>query len=166
MTQEELTKLFAGLGARKPAEWARSQLKENIPQLARFLFLRQAWKLVLGEGDRSWIKVQADINPPVPGGGIGPALKRLLAAGAAEEDLTTVARVMQWRLLSGLCYLLDDPGVLEKEVKDVTWRLFQVNCNEEPVAIITGLHESVLETEPTGHEMRGLDAGGTESRNH
>jgi hypothetical protein len=28
---------------------------------------------------------------------------------------------------TGLCYLLDDPGELEDEVRDVAWRLFQVN---------------------------------------
>jgi len=55
MTEAELTNLFAHLGAREPAAWARSQINENIPQLARFLFLRQAWKLVVPEKDRTWI---------------------------------------------------------------------------------------------------------------
>jgi hypothetical protein len=61
---------------------------------------------------------------------------------------------MQWQLLFRLCYLLDDPGDVEDEVRDVTWRLFQVDENNKPVAIIGGLHESVLETEPSGREMR------------
>jgi len=42
MNQEQLTALFQKLGARHPEGWARSQIKEGIPQLARFLFLRQA----------------------------------------------------------------------------------------------------------------------------
>ncbi len=42
MNEMELTELFARLGARDPEKWARSQIKEGIPQLARFLFLRQA----------------------------------------------------------------------------------------------------------------------------
>ncbi len=55
MTEAELADLFARLGAREPDAWARSQINENIPQLARFLFLRQAWKLVGPEEDRPWI---------------------------------------------------------------------------------------------------------------
>jgi hypothetical protein len=39
---QELTELFARLGAPRPESWARSQLEEGIPQLARFVFLRQA----------------------------------------------------------------------------------------------------------------------------
>ena len=43
------------------------------------------------------------------------------------QSSTAVARTMQWRLLFGLCQLLDDPGILEKEVSDIAWRLFQVD---------------------------------------
>jgi hypothetical protein len=158
MDEQELTALFMRLGARNPAEWARSQVSEGIPQLARFLFLRQAWNLVVGESDRSWIKAEASRDSTDPGGGIGPALKRLLAQGATEEDLTTIVRVMQWLLLSKLCCLLDDPGDLEDEVKAIAWRLFQVNTNDEPAVALAGLHESVLETDPTGREMRSSDS--------
>jgi hypothetical protein len=154
---ESLTELFARLGARNPEQWARSQVEENIPQLARFLFLRQAWKLVIDEHDESWIaslRSQAEANPNAPGAEVGPALDRLLAVGISADDLTKLIRVMQWRLLSGICYLLDDPGDVEEEVQDIAWRLFQVNENEEPIAVLGGLQESVLDTDPTGREMQ------------
>jgi len=61
--------------------------------------------------------------------------------------------VMQWELLFGLCYLLDDPGDVEDEVKDMAWGLFQVDEDGRPIAAISSLHESVLETDPTGREM-------------
>ena len=154
MRATELTDLFRKLGARNPAAWASSQLNEQLPQLARFLFLRQAWNLVVGENDPSWIAAHIADDPKGPGGDIGPALKRLLAAGAAESDLTAVVRVMQWRLLFGLCQLLDDPGTLESEVNDVAWRLFKIDEDDKPTDAIAGLHESVLETDPTGREMR------------
>jgi hypothetical protein len=154
MNERELSELFRKLGARNPAGWARSQLEEDLPQLARFLFLRQAWKLVVKRDDPSWISEARQIDAKAPGGDVGPALERLLSAGASEDDLTTVARVMQWKLLAGLCGLLDDPGDLETEVKDVAWRLFQVDDNDSPTAPIGGLIESVLETEPSGREMR------------
>jgi hypothetical protein len=152
--ERDLTNLFARLGARNPEQWARSQIEERIPQVARFLFLRQAWKLVVPEHDCNWIDEQANIAIGQPGGSIGAALGRLLAHGADRDDLTTVVRVMQWKLLAGLCYLLDDPGTLESEVKDVSWRLFQTDDDGQPIAVIASLHESVLDTEPSGQEMR------------
>jgi hypothetical protein len=161
MNLQELTALFRKLGAEDPEGWARSQIRENIPQLARFLFLKQAWKLVVGEDDREWISVQRRVDPSGPGGDIGPAIARILAAGGDEDDLTKVVRVMQGRLLFGLCYLLDNPyhmrddfGPVDKEVEDILWGLFQVDENCQPIAEVEALHESVLETEPTGREMR------------
>jgi hypothetical protein len=150
MNEQELTDLFARLGADNPAGWARSQIREGIPQLARFLFLREAWKQVVPENDRAWLQWQESIDPAGPGGAVVPALARLKARGVDESDLTTLVRVMQWRLLFRLCYLLDDPGDFEH----MAWRLFQVDDNDQPVAIIDGLHESVLQTEPRGREMR------------
>ena len=40
----DLAHLFKIAGASDPEAWARSEVEEGIPQLARFLFLRQAWK--------------------------------------------------------------------------------------------------------------------------
>jgi hypothetical protein len=154
MTEQELVKLFEKLGARNPAGWAHSQASEGIPQLARFLFLRQAWNLVVKDSDSSWISEVGQTKANVPGGAIGPAITRLMSDNVSREDLTIVVRVMQWRLLSGLCRLLDDPGMLEREVDDIAWRLFQVDENDCPIAPISGLVESVLETDPTGREMR------------
>jgi hypothetical protein len=48
--------LFAKLGARDAEAWARSQIEERIPQLQRFLFLGQAWRNVLEEGNASWVE--------------------------------------------------------------------------------------------------------------
>ncbi len=160
MNLQELTALFRKLGADDPEGWARSQVREDIPQLARFLFLRQAWKLVVSEDDREWISEQRRVDPNGPGGDIGPAITRILAAGGDENDLTKIVRVMQWHLLFGLCYLLDDPehmrddfGPVKKEVEDILWCLYQVDENGYPIAEVGALHESVLETEPTGREM-------------
>jgi hypothetical protein len=154
MNEKELSTLFRKLGAPNPETWARSQVNENIPQLARFLFLKQAWKLIIPDDDTNWISQIQQVALNKPGGDAGEATARLLAAGADEGDLTKVVRVMQWRLLSGLCELLDDPGDIGVEVADVAWRLFQVDESDRPIAVIGGLVESVLETEPSGREMR------------
>jgi hypothetical protein len=51
----DLTEVFTRLGAPDPAGWARSEVEEGIPRLARYLFLRQAWQQVVAEDDTSWI---------------------------------------------------------------------------------------------------------------
>jgi hypothetical protein len=146
----KLTRLFTELGARNPEQWAKSQAIEGLPQLARFLFLRQAWRLVIRDGDTDWAKQGAGQQAAEgPGAGLQEALRRLRDTNVDLEDLTMVVRAMQWNLLAGLLYLLDDPGDLEPECRDVAWRLFQVDDEDNPLAVLGGLHESLLETEPS-----------------
>jgi hypothetical protein len=159
MNEEELTGLFGRLGAPEPDSWARSQIREGIPQLARYLFLRQAWRLVIGPDDRDWISKMRPKEPNQPGGEFGPAIDRLLAVGARPEDLTTIVRIMQWWLLSGFCVLLEDPGRLEADVADIAWQLFLVDESDRPIEPIDGLIESVLDTDPTCREMRPPQPG-------
>jgi hypothetical protein len=157
MDVRQLTALFERLGAREPEGWARSQVGEGTPQLARFLFLRQAWRSVVAEDDPTWIDAairDAEAHSEGPFAGVGHALKRLRAAGATSQDLTDLVRGMQAQLLSSLCYLLEDSGEVEAEVSNIAWALFQIDKEGEPLAAVTGLHESVLETDPTGREMR------------
>jgi hypothetical protein len=161
LNEQELTELFRKLGANRPASWAHSQITEGIPQLPRYLFLRQAWRRVVGPDDHSWISEMRPKDPNEPGGEFGPAIDRLLAAGARVDDLTTIVRIMQWGLLADLCVLLDDPGGdVESEVSDIWWQLFLIDENDNPVVPIDGLIESVLDTDPTGREMRPRQTGG------
>lgn len=157
MNQRELASLFAKLGAPDPVAWAQSQVDEGIPQLARFLFLRQAWRAIINESDPSWIEraiAHAASSPTEPYAGVGHALRRLRGLGASEDDLTDLVRGMQAQLLFYFCYLLEDPGDVEPEVADLSWSLVEVDEGGEVIASINGLHESVLETDPTGREMR------------
>ena len=153
-----LTALFTKLGAREAEIWARSQIDEGIPQLQRFLFLRQAWQSVVRDGDTSWIEGavrHAQRNADSPYAAVGQALQRCLDAGASARDLTDIVRGMQAELLFGFCYLLDDPAFTEPELADVAWGLFEMDASGNPILPrIAGLHESVLETDPTGQEMR------------
>jgi hypothetical protein len=157
---QELAAHFRALGAEDPEGWARSQVNEGIPQYARFVFLRQAWKNVIADGNTSWIDAQiaeAEKRPRDPGAGAGPALKRMLDAGVKREDIAEVARVMQWELLSGIAYQLDNSGDVDypnKNMPMVNWALFETNEAGEPSGQIPGLHESVLDTDPSGREMR------------
>jgi hypothetical protein len=154
---DELTALFAKLGAREPASWARSQIEEGIPQLQRFLFLRQAWRDVVSDDNTDWMQAymqRAQKNPGEPYAGVGHALRRCLDKGASAQDINDIVRGMQAELLFGFCYLLEDPSFTESEFAELAWGLFEVDSDGRPVRSIGGLHESVLDTDPTGREMR------------
>lgn len=68
-------------------------------------------------------------------------------------------RDMQAELLFQVCYLLSDPGDVEPEVADIAWALVELRKNGE-ARTIDGLHESVLETDPTGRDMRPAGRAG------
>jgi hypothetical protein len=152
----ELTHLLKLAGAPNPEAWARSELQEDIPQLARFMFLRQAWRCVVADDDTTWIGKQVAASKhksQSPGASLGPALERCLATGCSARDLLTVARTAQWQLLHQICYLLSDPSIEEPELQHVAWALVEVDQQEHRGREIGCLHESVLETDPTGREM-------------
>jgi hypothetical protein len=139
MNEAELTELFRKLGAAGPEAWAHSQIN-GILQLPRYLFLREAWRRVVTPNDRGWIgEMRTSKDPNEAGGEFGPAIERLLAAGARPDDLTTIVRIMQWRLLFDICVLLDDPGI-EDEIEDLWWALFLVDENGKPTESVNALH--------------------------
>lgn len=157
MSLAELTERFRALGAPDPESWARSQLEEGIPQLVRFLFLREAWRRVIAEDDPSWIEreiAQAEREPDAPFAGVGRALHRLRMLGASDTDLTDLARGTQAELLFVLCELIDDAFVDDPAADGISWTLVEVGEDGEVLGAVGGLHESVLETDPTGREMR------------
>ncbi len=154
----ELTKLFQELGASDPESWARSEITENIAQLARFVFLRAAWKLVITEDDTTWIDNEINQSlkyPNAPCAGSGLALERLLNLGASRQDIIDIVRVKQYEMLFNMCYLLDDPGDLEPELGNMDWVLHEVDKNGNLSGrILQGMYESALSMDPTGREMR------------
>jgi hypothetical protein len=157
-SEEKLAALFRSLGAHAPERWVSHVLADPEPQLARYLFLKQAWERIIGEGEVAWIDEQIErtkVHPTEPYAGLGIALKRVLAAGASREDISEIGRCLQAQMLFTIGYLLDGPAYEEPGLEEIQWSLFRVNEEEVPYGEpIAGLHESVLETDPTGREMR------------
>ncbi len=156
-SKDDLTALFRQLGARNPGQWAASQVDEGIPQLLRFLFLKGAWENIPNEGDAAWIEreiTDAAKYPSQPYAGLGHALKRCREKGVTDSDLTEIARCLRAQMLFSIGYLIDGPAY-SHTLEDVSWGLFQTNEDGNPFgAQVAGLHESVLEFDPTGREMR------------
>ena len=157
-SEEELTRLFRELGASSPEQWARSQIAEGIPQLLRFLFLKSAWKNIPNEGDFTWIETEiqeANADPDRPYAGLGLSLSRCINQGVSIEDLNEIARCLRAQMLFSVGYLVDGPEYFLDSIEDISWGLFQTDADGRPVGKqISGLHESVLEFDSTGREMR------------
>ncbi len=156
MNRSELIKIFSKLGAPDPEMWADSQITEGIPQLARFLFLKGAWQNIVKEGDIDWMYAEIESskeNPDSPYAGIGLSLKRIIDSGVSKAIINELVRSIQAQLLFNLCYLLEDSSIVEGNEDFAHWMLHLTDEYGEPIEPITGLHESVLETDPTGREM-------------
>lgn len=156
MNSDELAAIFDELGAPDPRAWANSEINEGINQLGRYLFLKGAWDLVVDDDSTDWMEHAIRQTLPDrdrPFDGIAHALQRLLAVGADKQDLNQLVRGMQVQLLFGLCNLLDDAASVEGNTYQ-DWMLFEVDAEQAAARPISGLHESVLGTDPTGREMR------------
>jgi hypothetical protein len=158
-TKDELTAIFRRFGARDPELWASSQADEGIPQLARFLFMRAAWEHIPREGDSSWIDREIKSSterPTLPYAGLGKALALCREKGVPDSALTEIARCLQASMLFTVGYVIDGPAY-SYTVEGLSWSLFQVDEEGKPFGEpVSGLHESVLEFDPTGREMRPL----------
>lgn len=157
-TEEELARLFESLGARSASQWVKYVLEDPEPQLARYFFLKQAWERLISEEDTRWIEesvARSKKDPKAPYAGMGAALERLLASGAEPEDLTEIARCLQAQALFDVCYLMDGRAHAQPGLENINWSLFRVNDEGQPYGPpIAGLYESILDTEPSGREMR------------
>jgi len=101
-------------------------------------FLGQVWNLIINARmSGRWIDAavaHSKRNSEAPFADLGPALERLLAAGAAREDLCLVARHASYEAAFQLLYMLDDPGVDGDDNKM--------------------MHEELLGADPSGREGR------------
>ncbi len=157
MNKDELTSIFASLGADDPESWADSEVSENIPQLARFMFLKGAWQRIVTDDDTQWIdnvvlNVPPDSNDPYAGA--AHAIRQMIDAGVSKSVIAQLVRATQAEFLCDLCYMLADPSSVEGNDGYVDWSLVELDADGNPARHINGLHESVLETDPTGREVR------------
>ncbi|WP_434446425.1 hypothetical protein [Lentzea sp. E54] len=132
----ELRDKFAALGADDPDGWADAELTGNVPQLARFRFLRGMWAIVDEHGPPTGRTHEAG----------DAARKRLLALGAAPEDLRAIARTAAFEALFAALRFLDDPGgdPGDGEVPDLPgWALMETSGGELTGRRVQGLYEDL-----------------------
>lgn len=104
----------------------------------RDAFLRQIWvEIINSPMSGEWVENvlgEAARDPVAPFADIGPVLQRLLALGAARDDLSRLVRWASYEASFGVLYMLDDPGI-DAEMSE-------------------GLYEEILAADPSGHEGR------------
>ncbi|MCW3820872.1 hypothetical protein ONA91_41270 [Micromonospora sp. DR5-3] len=136
---------FRELGAEDPEEWARSEISENIPQLARFMVLRALWR----EAISPWMDASnlSDVA----------AAQRLIDAGADPHDVLLVARAGAYEAVVAAVGIIDGCGDPNARESDPGWHLVETDAECNPTGReIGGLHESLGETDPSGNEGADL----------
>lgn len=114
---------------------------------------------VPSEEDVSWVRrVSALPLKNEPLGDFGALTKRMLDCGLSEYDIARFAKIVGYETAFGLAYLLEDPAAgfsSTSNPEKISWALYRTDGGtEQPVEPLTGLHELVLQMDPSGREMR------------
>jgi hypothetical protein len=160
-TKAELLELCRNVGLRDSESIVRSEMEDDIPQIARHTFLKGAWSGIVADGDLAWMEEQEQANPSgstQPYAGVGAALRKLKEDGADMQAIAEVVRGMQAQLLFHIAYQLSDSDSVAGNDGSVGWALVEIDGDGVVGREIPSLHESVLGTDPTGREMRPRNA--------
>lgn len=138
---ESLRTQFEALGAADAPGWARSEIDENQPQLARFVLLRSLWRGAID----GWAAPGALEQVP--------AARRLLDAGADRDDLVVLARAIAYESVFAVVDELDCGGDVNVSGVDVGWAVMasgEDGCSTGRP--LSGLHEDLLAMDPSGRD--------------
>lgn len=145
---EFLLKHGDGYDADEAGEAAKQAIEEGQPVVETMCLQMLAEHVLARIHDPSWIISRAN----EPDCEDSELLKRLLDSGASAADLALFARMSQREYLSNLGCILDGAGLYDTpSLPHEEFRIFAVNDEDQPTAMIDELHESLgfsgLETE-------------------
>jgi hypothetical protein len=136
-----LTQRMTELGAPEPSSWAGSELREGIPQQARYLVLRRIWADAL----TPWRDLSVLRR--------NEALVQLLDQGTDQELLAEALRGVVFDAVTEIVMIIDagyDPDAPDNAPG---WTLAETDSGGNTTGrLIGGLHESLLEADPNGVE--------------
>jgi hypothetical protein len=147
----EILKKF---NADDPLGWVSSEMRENIPQVARFLFLHRVRSEVLNGYLQFAIPENAEFEKslsPLARMKVGEeAFNRLIESGINREDLIRVARAAACRATFNFVEMLDGvtfPDEFEDLYNAPSWSIMEIveeNGKRKLTGrILDGLHESI-----------------------
>ena len=153
---QKLIERMKELGAPDAEEWVRSEVTEDIPQVARFLILRRLWReMDMWRDDADTllkhVLAEAERNPDGYFADAGRAIQKMLAAGIEIEDIARVARMAAYEAMFSLVQVIDDGGDPDSGDDLPGWALAEIDANGEGTGrVVDALHESILELNPEG----------------
>ncbi len=130
--------MFTALGAPKPERWARSHVEDGVDQIGRFVFLRALWGRVVKDG-RFLDKLRKGATE------LTPVVERLLLAGVAEDDIVSLVRALQVRVLVDVAQILDDPSDNDEGVR---WGVWRMDKRGLPLWQLSDLRLDILDVDP------------------
>jgi hypothetical protein len=137
---EQIVTALHELGCDDPQAWGKSEISENIPQLARYRFLHTLWPQLID----SWRDGISSI----------PAARRAIDSGASPHDIAQLARAVAYEtVFAMLAHLADD----ESAEGLPSWALGEIDPAGHPTGRhLDALHEDLLTLDPTGHDGQDL----------
>jgi len=153
-TKDQTVALIAAFKANdadQPERWARSEIAENIPQLARYLILKRIWDCEIDRWSHQperWVNEfgRYTSKRPIPIFiDAAAAIKRLLESGADVADLGAIARLVAFGAAFRAIYHVDE-GANPDAVGSVPgWCLMETAADGKLTGReVGGLHESLL----------------------
>jgi hypothetical protein len=141
---DELSRRMAELGAPDPSSWAASEVRENLPQQARFLFLRAMWHKDIDQyGSEAIIRAF-------------PAGARLLDAGASPGDLSRLLRAIAHEAVFSVVNRIDEGHDPDAPGDSPGWVLVETDQDAPTGRVVGGLHEDLLRLDPSGRDGSDL----------
>jgi hypothetical protein len=153
--------LLRTLKAPDPEQWIFSEFTEDIPQTARFLLLQRLWRSIdYWRNTPQWIDMEIAQSEQHPGGHFadaGQALKQVITAGIAREDIMSIARMVAYDTVYWVLYTINygSDSTLSFDESIAGWILMETDGEEALTGrIVDGLYESLLSCDPSGREGR------------
>lgn len=132
-----LTEKLQLAGATKPLHWAWSEIREGIPQFARFRFLQELYVAAFDVDGN--VDCAHDFDPNIA------KTYQQLSGTVSKEHLNQFLRNYGKGLLYQLMGVFDE-GNFESERDGFSWRLMKTNPEtDELLKGIDGLHEDFME---------------------
>nr|WP_199884526.1 hypothetical protein [Streptomyces sp. CB02488] len=147
----ELIGLFEALGADDAAGWAESEAEENLPQLARFRFLRMVWQDIdaWSAAAPGWVGAYREDGPAAAA--VGRALRLGLTPDELGEIAREIAKDTAFGLLQGLAGPADGDLPPGTEARLPGWCLAELSPEGRRTGrVLDALHEDLDEVEPQG----------------
>ncbi len=133
---------FRSLGVPDAETWARSEVSEDLAQLATLLFLRAVWGRIDQWNESGAVEV-------IPG------FDELRRAGVDIESLRVIARRVAYKTALGVVVALD--RVHPDDFTEPGWVLMEADENGAPTGRdLVGLHESFHDADPSGRGAADL----------